>query len=64
MDPEAKLQPEKEGHEFNTYCFEELNETSEISPDHWIPLIKSIEHIQVTLDKTNVKEVQLLLTTK
>ena len=32
VDPEAELQPEKEGHEFGTYCFEELNETGEISP--------------------------------
>ena len=55
VDPGAKLQPEKKGHEFGTYCFEELNETSEILPDYWIPLVKSIEHIQVTLDKTNMQ---------
>ena len=64
VDPEAKLQPERDGHEFGTYCFEELNEISEISPDYWIPLVNSIEHIQVTLDKTNVREVQLPLTTR
>ena len=64
VDPEAKLQPEKEGHEFGTYCFKEFNETGKISPDYWIPLVESIEHIQVTFDKTNVKEVQLPLTTK
>ena len=33
VDPEAKLQPEKEGNEFSTFCFEELNETGEISPN-------------------------------
>ena len=30
VDPEAKIQPEKEGCEFGNYCFEELEETSEI----------------------------------
>ena len=30
VDPEAKAQPEKEGCEFGNYCFEELEETSEI----------------------------------
>ena len=33
VDPEAKAQPEKEGCEFGNYCFEQLEETSEIS---WI----------------------------
>ena len=26
VDPEAKLQPEKEGHEFGTFCFENFSE--------------------------------------
>ena len=38
VDPEAKLQPEKEGHEFGTFCFKEVSETGKISPDFWIPL--------------------------
>ena len=42
VDPEAKLQLEKEGYKFGTYCFEELNETGEISPGFWIPLKDSI----------------------
>ena len=32
VDPEAKIQPEKDGCEFGNYCFEELEETSEIPP--------------------------------
>ena len=38
VDPEAKLQPEKEGHEFGTFCFENFSETDEISTDFWTPL--------------------------
>ena len=64
MDPEAKLQPEKEGYEFGTYCFEELSETGEISPDFWIPLKDSIEHIEVTYNESYAKEVKLPLSTK
>ena len=30
VDPEAKLQTEKEGHEFGTFCFENVSEISEI----------------------------------
>ena len=41
-----------------------MNETGEISSNYWIPLVDSIEHIQVTLDETNTKEVQLPLTMK
>ena len=48
VDPEAKLQPEKEGHEFGTLFFEELNETGEISPDCWVLATDSIEHIEIT----------------
>ena len=64
VDPEAKLQPEKEGHEFGTYCFKELNETGEISPDLWILLTDSIEHIEITHDERYAKEVKLSLSTK
>ena len=64
VDPEAKLQPEKEGHEFGTFCFEELNETGKISPDFWIPMTECIEHIEVTQDKQHAKEVRLPLTMK
>ena len=51
VDPEAKLQSEKEGHEFSTFCFEEVSETGEISPDFWIPLKDSIKHIEVTYNE-------------
>ena len=64
VDPEAKLQPKKEGHEFGTFCFEELNENSEISPNFWIPLKDSIEHIEVTHNESYAKEVHLRLSTK
>ena len=64
VDPEAKLQPEKEGHEFITYCFEELNETGDISPDFWIPLKVSIEHIEITQNESYSKEIKLPLSTK
>ena len=64
VDPEAKLQPEKEGQEFGTYCFKELNETVEISPDFWIPLKDSIEHIEVTQNKSYIKEIKLSLSMK
>ena len=64
VDPEAKLQPEREGHEFGTFCFEELNETGEISPDCWTPATDSIENIEITYDEQNIKEVKLPLKTK
>ena len=64
VDPEAKLQPKKEGHEFGTFCFEELNETGEISPNCWVPATDFIEHIEITYDGENAKEVKLPLTTK
>ena len=64
VDPEAKLQLEKEGHEFGTFCFEKLNENGEISPDCWIPATDSVEHIEITYDKQNTKEVKLPLTTE
>ena len=46
------------------YCFEELNETSKILLDFWIPLTDSIEHIKVTHDEKNVKEIRLPLSMK
>ena len=64
MDPEAKLQPEKEGHEFGTFCFEELNETGEISPNCWVPATEFIGDIEITYDGENAKEVKLPLMTK
>ena len=64
VDPEAKLQPEKEGCEFGTYCFEELNETGQISPDFWKPLKDNIENIEITHDKSYAREVKLPLSTK
>ena len=64
VDSEAKLQPEKEGHEFSTFCFEELNETGEISPKFLTPVTDLIEHIEITYDEDNVKEIKLPLTTK
>ena len=64
VDPEAKLQPEKEGHEFGTFCFEELNVTSEILPDFWIPMTECIEHIEVIHDEQHAKGVRLPLTMK
>ena len=64
VDPEAKLQPEKEGHEFGTFCFKELNEMGEILPDCWVPATESIEHIEITYAKQNIREVKLPLTTE
>ena len=64
VEPEVKLQPEKEGHEFGTYCFEELNKFSEISPNVWIPLVDKIEHLEVTHDESYAKEVKLPLSMK
>ena len=63
VDPEAKLQPENQGHEFGTFCFEELNETNEIWPDFWIAATDHIEHIEITYNKKHAKEVRLPLTT-
>ena len=64
VDPEAKLQPEKEGYEFGTYCFEELNETGEISLDFWKQLIDSIENLEITHNVNYAKEVKLPLSAK
>ena len=64
VDPEAKLQPKKEGHEFGTFCFKELNETGEISLDFWVPATDLIEYIEITYNEEHAKEVKLPLTTK
>ena len=64
MDPEAKLQPEKEGHEFGTFCFENISETGEISPDFWTPLKDTVEHLEIVHNESAVKEVDLPLSTK
>ena len=64
VDPEAKLQPEKEGHEFGTFCFEEVSETGEILPDFWMPLKVTVGHLEITHDESAVKEVHLPLSTK
>ena len=64
VDPEAKLQPEKEGHELGTFCFKELTETGKISPDCCIPVTDSVEHIEITYDEQNAREVKLPLTTE
>ena len=64
MDPEAKLQPEKEGHEFGTFCFKNMSENSEISPDFWTLLKDLVEHLEITYDEGAMKEVHLPLSTK
>ena len=64
VDPEAKLQPEREGHEFSTFCFKELNETGEILPDCWTLAIDSVKHMEITYDEQNVREVKLPLKTE
>ena len=61
VDPEAKLQDEKKGHEFGTFCFESVDEISKILPDFWKPLKDSVEHLEITYDAGGVKEVQLPL---
>ena len=60
VDPEAKLQPEREGHEFGTFCFEELNEMGEISADCWTLAVDSVEHIV----KSYFRGVMLMCTSK
>ena len=64
MDPEAKLQAEKEGHEFGTFCFKGVDEISEISPDFWKPLKHQMEHLEITYEEGVVKEVPLPLSVK
>ena len=55
VDPEAKPQAEKEGHEFGTFCFENVSEISEISPDFWKPLKDQVEHLEITYEEGNLK---------
>ena len=64
VDPEAKLQPEKEGHEFGTFCFENISEISKILPDLWTPLKDTVEHLEIVHDDSAVKEIHLPLSTK
>ena len=56
VDPEAKLWPEREGCEFGTYCFEELN--------FWKPMKDNIENIEITHNESYAREVKLPLSTK
>ena len=64
MDPEAKLQPEKEGHKFGTFCFGNFSESDEISPDFWTPLKDTVEHLEIVHNESTVKEVHSPLSTK
>ena len=64
VDPEAKLQAEKEGHEFGTFCFESVDEIGEISPDFWKPLKDWVEHLEITYEEGVMKEVHLPLSAK
>ena len=48
VDPEAKLQAEKKGHEFGRFCFENVNEIGEILPDYWKPMKDQVEHLEIT----------------
>ena len=64
VDPETKLQPEKEGHEFGTFCFENISETGKILPDFWTPLKDTVEHLEIVHNESTVKEVHLPLSSK
>ena len=64
VDPEAKLKAEKKGQEFGTFCFESIDEISEISLDFWKPLKDWVEHPEVTYEEGVVKEVHLPLSVK
>ena len=64
VDPEAKLQAEKKGHEFGTFCFESIDEIGKISPDFWKPLKDQVEHLEITYKEGAVKEVNLPLSAK
>ena len=64
VDPEAKLQAKKEGHEFGMFCFESVDEIGEISPDFWKPLKDQVEHLEITYKEGVVKEVHLPLSVK
>ena len=64
VDPEAKLQAEKEGHKFGMFCFKSVDEISEISPDFWKPLKDWVQHLEITYEEGVVKEVHLPLSAK
>ena len=64
VDPEAKLQAEKKGHEFGTFYFESVDEIGEISPDFWKPLKDWVEHLEITYEEGVMKEVHLPLSAK
>ena len=64
VDPKAKLQPEKEGHEFGTFCFEKVSENGEIWPGFWTLLKDTVEHLEIIHDESAVKEVHLPLSMK
>ena len=64
VDPEAKLQAEKEDHKFCTFCFEGVDEIGEISPDFWKQLKDQVEHLEITYEEGVVKEVHLPLSVK
>ena len=64
VDPEAKLQAKKEGHEFGTFCFKSIDEIGEISPDFWEPLKDLVEHLEITYEEGAVQEVHLPLSDK
>ena len=64
VDPEAKLQTEKEGHKFGMFCFEGIDEIGEISLDFWKPLKDQVEHLEITYEEGVVKEVHLPLSVK
>ena len=48
----------------NMFCFKNVSEISEISPDFWKPLKDQVEHLEITYEEGNLKEVHLPLTTK
>ena len=64
VDPEAKLQAEKKGHEFGMFCFESIDEIGEISLDFWKPLKDSVEHLEITYEEGVIREVHLPLSVK
>ena len=64
VDPEAKLQAEKKGHEFGMFCFESVDEISKILLDVWKPLKDSVDHLEITYEEGVVKEVHLPLSAK
>ena len=64
VDPEAKLQGEKEGHEFGPFCFEGVDEIGKISLDFWKPMKDQVEHLKIAYEEGVVKEVHLPLSVK